>query len=158
MDSAKPLPSVERSMMAAANASAAITRIEMTPTPRLDTTVSVSSERSRSFNGAPRCSQIIRIPPRMTARTANVSVQGINSLLTAETTGLGVPPSSLARFTVGMETQKVDRVVTIWLMPSMMAFARLLMRRQRSQRPIAVQDTQSPNFALLAISDPSSRG
>ena len=32
--SAKPLPSVDRSMMAAENASAAITRMEMTPRPR----------------------------------------------------------------------------------------------------------------------------
>jgi len=85
----------------------------MTPSPRPDTKVSVRRDRSRSFSGAPRCSQIIRIPPRMTARTASTNVQGNNSLLTAETTGLGVVPSALARFTVGMDTQKVDRVVTI---------------------------------------------
>ncbi|WP_306901657.1 hypothetical protein [Arthrobacter sp. B1I2] len=61
----------------------------------------------------------------MTARTAKVSVQGINSLFTADTTGLAFAPSSLVRFTVGIDAQKVDRVVTIWLMPSMIDFARL---------------------------------
>ena len=112
-------------MMAAEKASAAITRMEMTPSPSPDTKVSVSRDRSRSFSGAPRCSQIIRMPPRMTARTASVSVQSHQFAVDTETTGLAVVPSWLARFTVGMDTQKVDRVVTIWLMPSMMAFAML---------------------------------
>jgi hypothetical protein len=49
----------------------------------------------------------------MTARTANVNVHVVNSLLIVETTGLGPVLSSLMRFTVDMETQKVDRVVTI---------------------------------------------
>ncbi|RNL59184.1 hypothetical protein D7003_02690 [Arthrobacter oryzae] len=111
--SAKPLPSVDRSMMAAEKASAAMTRMEMTPKPRPETKASVMRDRRRSFSGAPRCSQIIRMPPRMTARTASDRVQSINSLFTTETTGLGVAPSELARFTVGMDTQKVDRVVTI---------------------------------------------
>ena len=71
-----------------------------------------------------------------------------------ETTGLGVAPSGLARFTVGMVTQKVDSVVTIWLMPSMMAFARL---------PIAssiTPETAAPRYAIKvpdshsAMSDP----
>ena len=72
---AKPLPSVARSMIEAENASAAITRMEITASPRPDTSVRVSRDRSRSFNGAPRCSQIIRVPPRMTDRTASASVQ-----------------------------------------------------------------------------------
>jgi hypothetical protein len=78
----------------------------------------------------------------MTARTASVRVQSINSLFTMETMGLGVAPSELARFTVGMDTQKVDSVVTIWLMPSMMAFAMFPMAssaRAESQSPAGFQ-------------------
>ena len=36
-------------------------------------------------------------------------------------------PSWDARLAVGMLTQKVDSVVTIWLMPSMIDFARFVM-------------------------------
>ena len=36
-------------------------------------------------------------------------------------------PSWDARLAVGMDTQKVESVVTIWLMPSMIDFAKLPM-------------------------------
>ncbi|WP_235504760.1 hypothetical protein [Arthrobacter sp. Leaf141] len=87
--------------------------MEITPNPIPDTRVSVIKDRSKSFSGAPRCSQIILIPPTMTANTASAKVHGTSSLFTIETTGLAVVPSALARFTVGISTQNVERVVTI---------------------------------------------
>jgi hypothetical protein len=52
-------------------------------------------------------------------------------------------PSSVVRLAVGIFTQNVDNVVTIWLMPSMMAFARLL-----------IASSAIPDATLLAPCEP----